>query len=74
MIYFVSLPKLNKYCMKKERFSLREMEHMAVNFAIVREKGFKGTFLDYYALISPTWRKWLKKMDKEHNTKDINVN
>ena len=50
------------------------MEHMAVNFAIVKEKGFKGTFLDYYALISPTWRKWLKKMDKEHNSKDINVN
>lgn len=51
---------------KEERFSLREMEHMAINFAMARNNGFTGNFLDYYSRIRKDWRKWLKKMDKEY--------
>lgn len=51
---------------KKERFSLREMEHIAVNFSMARNNGFNGNFADYYIRIPKDWRKWLKKMDKEH--------
>ena len=51
-----------------ERFSFREMEHIAVNYAITCQKGYEGTFRDYYRGVMKDWRKWLKQKDKE-NTK-----
>ena len=47
-----------------ERFSFREMEHIAVNYAIHCLKGYEGSFRDYYYGIFSDWRKWLKQQDK----------
>ena len=56
----------------KERFSFREMEHIAVNYAIHCLKGYDGTFRDYYSDVRNDWRKWLKQKDKEnYETKKI---
>lgn len=49
----------------KERFSFREMEHIAVNYAITCQKGYTGTFRDYMKGINKDWRKWLKERDKD---------
>lgn len=49
----------------KEKFSFREMEHIAVNYAIHCLKGYNGTFRDYYFGVKSDWRKWLKQKDKE---------
>lgn len=48
-----------------ERFSFREMEHIAVNYAIHCEKGYKGSFRSYYKGVKSDWRKWLKQNDNE---------
>jgi len=48
----------------KEKFSFREMEHIAVNYSIHCLKGYNGTFRDYYNGVFPEWRKWLKQQDK----------
>ena len=56
----------------KERFSFREMEHIAVNYAIHCLKGYDGTFRNYYTGINSDWKKWLKQKDKEnYETKKI---
>lgn len=52
-----------------ERFSFREMEHVAVNYAISCEKGYRGSFRSYYAGMQRDWRKWLKNKDKEQELK-----
>lgn len=52
----------------KERFSFREMEHIAINYAITCNKGYCGSFRQYYNGVRKDWRKWLKKKDNE-NTK-----
>ena len=49
----------------KERFSFREMEHIAVNYAISCQKGFVGTFREWYFGGKSDWRKWLKQEDKK---------
>ncbi len=51
--------------MATERFSLREMEHIATNYAIHCLKGYEGSFRDYYNNINFDWRKWLKSEDKK---------
>lgn len=49
----------------KERFSFREMEHIAVNYAITCQKGYTGSFRDYMKGINKNWRELLKKRDLE---------
>lgn len=49
----------------KERFSFREMEHIAVNYAISCQKGYSGSFRDYMKGINKNWRGLLKKRDLE---------
>ena len=49
----------------KERFSFREMEHIAVNYAITCQKGYSGSFRDYMKGINKNWRELLKKRDLE---------
>ena len=51
--------------MTKERFSLREMEHIATNYAITCLKGYEGSFMEYYKGTNFDWRKWLKNEDKK---------
>jgi hypothetical protein len=53
----------------KEKFSFREMEHIAVNYAIIYQKGYTGTFRDYMKGINKDWRKWLKEKDLEESKK-----
>jgi len=48
----------------KERFSFREMEHIAINYAITCMKGYDGSFRKYYFGVKNDWRKWLKKQDE----------
>lgn len=55
--------------MSKEKFSFREMEHIAVNYAITCQKGYTGSFRDYMKSINKDWRKWLKDRDKEESKK-----
>lgn len=55
--------------MNNEKFSFREMEHIAVNYAITCQKGYTGSFRDYMKGIDKNWREWLKKKDKEENKK-----
>jgi hypothetical protein len=50
--------------MKNKRYSFREMEHIAVNYAISCLKGYDGTFRDYMKGVKEDWREWLKKEDK----------
>ena len=58
--------------MKKERFSLREMEHIAVNFAITCLNGYTGSFEDYMASCRSDWRKILKKQEvQKSNIEDL---
>lgn len=51
--------------MNAERFSLREMEHISVNYAITCMNGFDRSFMDYMAGIKKDWRGWLKNEDKK---------
>ncbi len=51
--------------MSAERFSLREMEHIAINYAITCMKGFDGSFNDYMKGVKKDWRRWLKNEDKK---------
>lgn len=60
------MDEINLLNATKERFSFREMEHIAVNYAIHCLKGFDGTFRDYYAGVNNDWRKQLKQKDKEN--------
>lgn len=53
----------------KERFSFREMEHIAVNYAITCQKGYTGSFRDYMEGINKNWREYLKKRDLEESKK-----
>ena len=53
----------------KERFSFREMEHIAVNYAITCQNGYYGSFRDYMRGINKDWRKWLKEKDLEESKK-----
>lgn len=53
----------------KERFSFREMEHIAVNYAITCQKGYTGSFRDYMKGINKNWRRWLKERDLEESKK-----
>lgn len=55
--------------MNNEKFSFREMEHIAVNYAITCQKGYTGSFRDYMNGVNKDWRKWLKKRDKEESKK-----
>jgi hypothetical protein len=57
--------EINSLNPTKERFSFREMEHIAVNYAIHCLKGYDGTFRNYYFDVRNDWRKWLKQKDKE---------
>jgi hypothetical protein len=50
--------------MKNKRYSFREMEHIAVNYAISCLKGYDGTFRDYMKGVKEDWREWLKEEDK----------
>jgi hypothetical protein len=52
--------------MTKERYSFREMEHIAVNYAIHCAKGYEGSFRDYFKGVKTDWRKLLKDKDKEY--------
>lgn len=38
------------------QFSLNEVRHLAVNYAITCEKGYDGTFDDWFSSLSPSWR------------------
>lgn len=42
---------------KEELFNLDELRHIAVNYAISCEKGFKGSFDSWFNTISPDWKK-----------------
>jgi hypothetical protein len=55
---------------KEKKFSFREMEHIAINYAISCQKGYSGSFRDYMEGIYKDWRKWLKKKDKEYGIKN----
>lgn len=37
-------------------FTLAQVRHLAVNYAISCEKGYSGSFDDWYANLSPEWR------------------
>ena len=41
----------------KRKFNLNELRHIAVNFAITCEKGYKGDFDSWFNGISDEWRK-----------------
>ena len=41
----------------KRKFNLNELRHIAVNFAITCEKGYKGDFDSWFNGISGEWRK-----------------
>jgi hypothetical protein len=41
----------------KRKFNLNELRHIAVNFAINCEKGYKGDFDIWFNGISGEWRK-----------------
>ena len=41
----------------KRKFNLNELRHIAVNFAITCEKGYKGDFDSWFNGISVEWRK-----------------
>ena len=54
-----------------ERFSFREMEQIAVQFAISCMKGYKGSFEDYMLTIPKDWRINLKRVsNQETNIED----
>jgi len=54
-----------------ERFSFREMEQVAVQFAISCVKGYKGSFEDYMLTIPKDWRINLKRVsNQETNIED----
>lgn len=59
--------------MNKERYSFREMEHIAVNYAITCLNGYKGSFRDYMKGVKKDWRKWLKEEDKRRGVKKVIV-
>jgi hypothetical protein len=60
------------YNMKNGRFSFREMEVIAVEFAINCLNGYNGSFSDYMNSVNKNWRKNLKRIDKqETNIKDF---
>ena len=48
-----------------ERFSFREMEQIAVRFAISCMKGYEGSFEDYILTLPKDWRINLKRVSKE---------
>lgn len=56
----------------KERFSFREMEHIATNFAITCMKDSTQSFREFYKGVNPDWRNWLKLKDKEKDEKETN--
>lgn len=41
----------------KRKFNLNELRHIAVNYAISCEKGYKGDFDSWFNAISSEWRK-----------------
>ncbi len=42
--------------MEEEFFNLKEVRHLAVNFAIHCSNGYEGSFDEWYNNISPQWR------------------
>lgn len=49
--------KLHISDVSKRKFNLNELRHIAVNFAITCEKGYKGDFDSWFNGISGEWRK-----------------
>lgn len=41
----------------KRKFNINELRHIAVNFAITCEKGYKGDFDSWFSGTSDEWRK-----------------
>ncbi len=50
-------PQLNIGAVSKRKFNLNELRHIAVNFAITCEKGYKGDFDRWFNGESGEWRK-----------------
>ncbi len=48
---------------EEEIFTLSELRHLAVNYAISCEKGYIGSFDSWYNNISSKWRKSLLKTE-----------
>ena len=56
---------------KNERFSFREMEQIAVRFAVSCMEGYDGSFGDYMLTMPKDWRINLKRVAKQQsNIKD----
>lgn len=47
----------------RETYSMDELRHLAVNYAISCEKGFQGSFDAWLSDISPSWREYVSKID-----------
>ncbi len=45
----------------EEKYSIDELRHLAVNYAITCEKGFTGSFDEWFSNISPRWREYVYK-------------
>jgi len=48
---------------EEPKFNFNEVRHLAVNFAINCEKGYKGSFDDWYNGISSDWKKIANKTE-----------
>jgi hypothetical protein len=55
---------LNISDVSKRKFNLNELRHIAVNFAISCEKGYKGDFDSWFNGISGEWRKIANKKNE----------
>jgi hypothetical protein len=50
--------------MEEENFNLKEVRHLAVNFAITSLNGYDGSFDEWYKNISPQWREIANRKTK----------
>jgi len=47
----------------RETYTNHELRHLAVNYAIICEKGFTGSFDEWFKNISPDWRECIYKKE-----------
>jgi len=50
---------------KEESFNMNEVRHLAANFAITCEKGYRDSFDSWYSGISKDWRKIANRKEEK---------
>jgi len=50
----------------KDKYNINELRHIAVNFAITCQKGYNGSFDDWFNGVHTNWREIANRQEKQN--------